>query len=233
MDTSFLPVKSGHLAQELHTIFKEDMEYSYNELKGSGVIPMLIGMPLATLLSCGKLIVHTVKYTQKPSSDFDPCPLNRELVEHAHSEAIVDHYSAILTLREADDRNVDQYSPNKGGKDKKAENIIKLRDYLYKSNFKLNGTILKVINHKLTREKLEKILMGGDIGNKLTTTHITFGNELNTVIKEVLPDKVQLKRKRSTGETYLIAENDDYGFLQEHLRNMYQEPIRVTFDEPK
>ena len=51
------------------------------------------------------------------------------------------------------------------------------------------------------------------------------------MIQEALPERVKLKKKRMSEETYLVAENDDYGFLQEHLRNLYQEPIKVKFDD--
>ena len=226
---SFSPVRSGNLAKELDTIFCEDMEYAYRSLKDSGIIIMLIGLTLVAILSGLKLIVHTVNYMKKPVGKVEVLELDRRAFAHPTEEEGI---NPIITLREATDKNVDHYQPDKRIKSAKAEYINSLRIYLYQHNLQLQGYILKTINHRMSDEDLMKLVISGkDIGNSLTTTHITFGENLNKLIKEALPERVKLRKKKSSNETYLIAENDDFGFLQQHLRNLYQEPVTIKFDD--
>ena len=56
----------------------------------------------------------------------------------------------------------------------------------------------------------------------------------NNLLAQVFPNYISLKNKKFTKDTYIIAEADDYGFLQEKLKEIYQEEgIRVTFDDIK
>lgn len=229
---SFSPVRSGNLAKELDTIFTEDMEYAYRSLKDSGVVIMLIGLTLVAILSGLKLIVHSINYAKKPTSNVDVLKLDRNSIRVAENEEGEEITNPIITLREACDRNVDYYQPDKRIKSQKAESINALRMYLYKNSLELQGYILKTINHKMSDEELIKLVVSREeIGNSFTTTQITFGNELNKLVEEVMPDRVKLKKRRMSDETYLITENDDFGFLQQHLRNMFQEPITIKFDD--
>lgn len=229
---SFSPVRSGNLAKELDTIFSEDIKHTYDSLEHCGLIILTIGIVLVTILSGLKLIVHTINYLKKPKSNPNTDILNLDrnsqcVTEIDEGEII----NPILTLREATQRNKDYYQPSNKIKSHKADQINTLRKYLYQHNLTLRGYIIKVVSHKLTQEDLVKLTISKNIGHTFTTTHITFGDCLNRLIKDVLPERVKLRKKKLSGETYLIAENDDYGFLQEHLRNLYQEPIKVKFDD--
>lgn len=229
MNYSFSPVKSGNLEKELNTIFAEDMEYTYRSLKDSGIIILLIGLFIAAIISGLKLLVHSVEYAQKPTSDIDVLKLGSETFAHKDEED--EAINPVLTMREASNRNKDRYQVDSRIKCLKTEALNNLRIHLYQNNLELQGYIIKTINHKMEEDDLIKLSSGENIGHTLTTTQITFGNKINKLLEAVLPTRVKLKKKKSSGDTYLIAENDDYGFLQEHLRNLYQEPIKVRFDD--
>jgi hypothetical protein len=229
IDMSFSPVKSGNLAEELDTIFTEDMEYAYSRLKDCGLISLTVGMTAVAVLSGLKLVTHSINYMKKPTGRVDVIEINRETVAN-HKKYHGDEINPIITMRESLNRNKDYYQPDNRIKSEKAEAINDLRKYLYAHNLTLQGYVLKIINHKLSHKDLVKLSTNESIGHTFTTTHITFGNTLNKLLSLALPSRVQLKKKKLSDETYLIAENDDYGYLQEHLRNLYQEPIKVQFD---
>lgn len=232
---NFSPVKSGNLAKELDTIFSEDIKRAYNSLEHRGLVVLIIGITLVAILSGLKLIVHAINYSKKPISDKDISPI---LELRRDDQCFTDDdddddgsINPILTLREVTEKNIDFYQPDNRIKSHKASQINALRKYLYQHDLTLQGRIIKVISHKLTQEDLIKLTISKDIGHTFTTTHVTFGSYLDQLIKDVLPDRVNLRKRKLSGETYLIAENDDYGFIQEHLRNLYQEPIKVKFDD--
>ena len=231
LNMSFAPVRSGKLKEELLTILVEDMEYAYKNLKNSGFIILLIGLVLVLLLSCCKVLVHSINYMKKPVSHVDILELKKGNI-HTYEEN-GEEINPILTLREGTNRNRDYYQPNVRIKSQRAEALNYLRKYLYANDLELSGTVIKTINHKLTHDDLIKLALSTEIGHTFTTTYFTFGNDLNQMLQSVLPNDLELKNDRKNGATYLIAKNDDFGFIQEHLRNLYQEPVRVKFDDKR
>ena len=140
-------------------------------------------------------------------------------------------YSHTIEIREKHDSLDDKYCTNRIAKEQKAKALNALRLHLYMNNLKLKGTILKVIQHKLSEFDLLECARTGNITKPFSTTQITFGNEVNSLLAQIFPSYVMIKNKKFTKDTYITVEADDYGFLQEKLIRIYQEEgIRVIFD---
>lgn len=123
------------------------------------------------------------------------------------------------------------FNTDKRIKSLKTEAMNSLKNYLKSNNLTLIGTVLQVTSHNISEEILCECAERGIITTPFSTTKITFNNDLNELLYKILPDFVTLKKKKSSQDTYIIAEDDDYGFLEEKLRKIYQEPIRVIFDK--
>ena len=73
----------------------------------------------------------------------------------------------------------------------------------------------------------------GKITKPLSTTHITCGDKLNKLLKEVLGDTIDLKTNKITQETYIKVINDDFYPIQTKLEEIYMEHIKLKFDQRK
>ena len=221
--SSLSPYRSKDLGKEFVEILEEDYEWICHSLKERGFIFFVAVITLMSM-SLLKAIVHVISQMQKPIMTYNHLDLHRGMQEES-----ITH---ILTRRESIDevQNHDNLCPNSTIKNKRVENISALRNYLYQHDLTLRITVLKTIKHKLTDEELAEMYRTGEITKPLSTTKITFGEDLNKLLKEVLGNAIDLRTNKFTKETYIQVLNDDFLPIKHSLENMYNEQIKLKFD---
>lgn len=174
-----------------------------------------------------KIVVFISKQLLKPVSKRTCIPYMTSTL-NSHNEA--PEQTQIQHKQNLGIPNIDNYCEDTGIKTKRANTLNNLRKYLYTHDLKLQGKILKRIEHRVSEDDLLKSLDDLSYMPKLSTTQITFGNDLNKILNETLPSMITLRKKKMSNETYVLFKDDDYGFLEETLKRLYLEPIKVTFD---
>lgn len=215
LDSMLSPYR-GDLGEEISEIISEDHEMACRDIQTRGLV-FLIAYTMIMLISFLKVLVHTVDHYSKPER---PRPqITREMVDRARS------LNTMYTVKESGNYNNPQYKTK--NQQRKAYCIQELRKFLYNNNLTIRGTILKEINHRVDDHAFISSIISGEEMAKFTTTYITFGEHLNEILFEVLPTKP--KKRTVQGKKCLAFEND-YGFMVQELRQIYQEPIKVKFD---
>lgn len=215
LDSMLSPYR-GDLGEEIGEILSGDHEMACREIQVRGLI-FLIAYTMIMLISFLKVICHTFDHYSKPER---PRPqITREMVDRARS------LTPMYTIKEAGNYNNPQYKSK--NQQRKAYCIQELRKFLYNNNLTLRGYVLKEINHRVDDRAFINSIISGEEMAKFTTTYITFGEYLDNMLYEVLPTKP--KKKTIQGKKCLAFEND-YGFMVQELKQIYQEPIKVKFD---
>lgn len=215
--------RSENLSHEIEDIFNTYIEFLNKTFGKSRSIYYFIAFFFVILFGTTKSIVHTIEYYSKPK-------FNPKEVYKLDRQTTFTGLNYSTKQREKYNSLQDQYAKSRKEKANKAKILNALRMHLYLNDLKLEGKILKVTQHKINDLDIAEFARTGNISKRLSTTQITFGNEINELLSQALPNYVTLRKKKFSNETYVIAENDDYGFIQEKLKNLYQEDIRVTFD---
>ena len=213
---SMLSPYRENIGEEVEEILREDHEMVCREISHRGLM-FLIAYLLVMGISLIKVIFHIITQAGKPER---PLPqIRREQVDQ------VTDLTYLYQMKEARDCNIPQQRVK--NQEVKTNALVSLRNYLYQNNLTLKGYILKEVNHRVSdHDLINSILDGGEMA-KLSTTYITFGKELDDLLVEVLPSNP--KKRTIKGQSCLAFEND-YGFMIEELRRIYQEPVKVTFD---
>ena len=210
------PYRSGDLDEEIGEILLEDHEMVCKGIESRGLI-FLIAYILIMALSVVKVIFHIFDYCSKPEP---PKPqITRENVDKCRD------LSYLYEMKEARNCNEPQYKTK--NQNARVNATMKLRSYLYGHDLELQGYILKEVNHKVDDHAFISSIISGEEMAKFTTTYITFGEEIDKWLYEILPTKP--KKRTVQGKSCLAFEND-YGFMAEELRRLYQEPVKVRFD---
>ena len=223
-ESCFNPYREN-LWEESIKIIEEDIDKICSTLQSRGLLfftAFLVLMPITLL----KVITHVHAQLKKPVWNYDYLKLTRDKMD---KETI----TQLLTRRESCDKvqNIDNYNPNIKKKEERANKINTLRMYLYKHDLKLRGYILKTINHKLTEEELLQLCRTGEVVKPMTTTRVTFGYDIDYLLKEVLGDKIDLQVRKLTGETSIKIVNYDFQSIGDALSNLYNEDVQVIFDD--
>lgn len=222
--SSLSPYRDKDLSKEFFQILEEDHEWVCSSLEGRGllfVIAYIVLMSMALL----KAIVFLFEQMGKPVMTYSHLDLKRNM----HEESI----TSILTRRESIEevQNHDNFCPNDNVKTQRAEKIISLRNYLYQHNLTLHAQVLKVTQHKVSEEDLFEMYRTGEITKPLSTSKVTFGQEVNSLLSEVLgKDIIDLKIDKITKETYIKVLNEEFIPIKDALSNLYNENIRIVFD---
>ena len=221
--SSLSPYRSKDLGKEIEEIFSEDYDYVCSSFEEKGFW-FLLALVSVMFLSVLKAIVFFFEQKDKPVMTYSHLGLHRGM----QSESITD----ILTRRESTDEveNHDNLCPNTATKNKTADSFITLRNYLYQHDLTLHIETIKEINHRISEEELAEMYRLGKITKPLSTTHITCGDNLNKLLKEVLGDTIDLKTNKITQETYIKVINDDFYPIQTKLEEIYMEHIKLKFD---
>ena len=221
--SSLAPYRSKDLGKEFSDILAEDCEWICSSFEEKDLL-FLIAFIVLMSLSLLKAIIFIFEQLQKPVMTYSHLDLHRNM----QSESI----TGILTRRETIEEveNHDNFCPNTKVKTQRANTFNTLRNYLYQHDLTLHIETLKKINHKISEGELYEMYRTGEITKPLSTTHITFGEELNHLLKEVLGNKIDLRTNKLTQETYIRIFNDDFIPIKEELQKIYNEPIKLKFD---
>ena len=216
----------GNILEDVVTILEEDCDYVCRSFEDKDIFFVLcfIGVMALSVL---KVICHVFEELQKPKMTYEHLNLERGMRN--------DCITSIMTRREAipEVHNHDNLCPNDKVKTRRANEINTLRKYLYEHDLTLNVLVLKKINHRIADEDLLNMCKSGEISKPLYTTHITFGQEINNLLKEVLGASVDLRKNRFTKETYIRVENNDLFPLKDALLDYFNEEITFKFDEDR
>lgn len=214
--TSTLSPYRGDLDEEIGEILYEDHEMVCKGIQSRGFI-FIIAYLTIMFLSVVKVIFHIFNHYGKPKR---PKPrITREQVVRATD------ITPMYQIMEAGNHNEPHYKTK--NQDARVTATLKLRSYLYKNNLTLKGYILKEVNHKVDDHAFISSIISGEEMAKFTTTYITFGENVDKLLYEVLLTKPS---KRTVQGIKCLAFENDYGFMTQELRRIYQEPVKVKFD---
>ena len=224
IQAQFSPYR-GDTCRECMEILEEDLQWVEDSFEVKGLNFLLAYISVA-FLSTLKAILHYFTQMQKPKMTYDHLALTRTI----HKDSITNILSRREGLNIKETQNHDNLCPNDNVKTQQADTINKLRSYLYQHDLTLHATTLKKINHKRTEEELLEMYRTGILSKPLSTTHVTFGHDLNLMLKEVLQDTIDLRTDRFSKETYIKVLNDDFMPIKDALCKVYNEKVVIKFD---
>ena len=220
IESSLSPYRSD-IKKEVKEILSEDYEWVCSSLTDRGLI---FGMAFVSIMGISLLKAgcHVINQLGKPRMTYDHLALARSM----HADTMLSK----LSRREAIDEleNHDAYCSDET-KTQRADSINTLRTYLYSNDLTLHATTLETIDYDCTEDEIKEMYRKGKITKPLFSSHVTFGNDLDLMIKDVLKDKIDLK-KDDSGNTYFEVTNNDFSFLKSALLNLYNEEIQIQFD---
>lgn len=221
-----------NLGDRICSILKTDAEYvcsAFSEVN----LRFLIAFTGVMLISLIKVIAYTIEWLGKPSEPKPDIkrifPLSRNYVNQLNDES--DIINVNVEIQSNAGTLEDLYMSDKRIKDNYSKLLNDFRLYLYKNNLELHAEILKTINHhNVSEEDLVTYMHTGEVTRPYSTTHITFGDDINHTLKRIIGNKIKLKENRLTKETYILIYNDELHMIKEELQKIYNEPIKVKFD---
>lgn len=211
--------------ESVAALLDEDHDYVTSSLEERDGIFVLAYISVM-FLSLIKVIAFTFLWVFKKRA-LPKCalPLDRHTANN-YSEGTS---SLELMLRESEGTVTNKYSTTKSAD--KSTALMELRDYLLTHNFTLHGTILKRIERRVSEEELIRSIRTGEIETPFTRVQVTFGNDMNKVLKKVLGKKITLGTKKFTQETYITIGDSDYSVIKEPLQEMFNRQVFVLLDE--
>ena len=221
-DEMYLASYKCDFSEEATAIFKEYHEWVTNSLHSRGIM-FAICYSMMMTLALLKVMVHFAHWLPKKKPNYD----HLKLTWQNANDVVSDGYTSLaLTLSEATGtiRNKGKTNENR------PQALTQIRDYLIENNFVLHGKILKKVERRISEDELIKCIRTGEIDKPFTKVQITFGNNMNKVLKDVIGKSINLQTKKLTGETYIIA-GDDFNFIKEPLYTIFHKPVKVILDE--
>ena len=226
IQSSFSPYR-GELKKEVSEILSEDCDLVCSTMKSRG---LFFGMAFISImgLSLVKAGIHVFNQMKKPKMTYDHLALAREILNSNNS-------MDILSRREGIDESPnikDNLNPDTKIKVQKANAINELRTYLYEHDMTLHAKVLSTIDFDCTDSELNEMFRSGKFTKPLSSSYITFDNDLIILLKEVLKSTINWKTNEND-MSYTEILNDDYTFIENALQNIYNEQITIKFDETK
>jgi len=221
-DMSFSPYRDDILEGSFK-IIEEDMKWVTRSLADKGAV-ILVAYPIFFVLALLKAIVYIIEQLQKPvkKGGFDYMKIHRGMTVEDMQISVLLKSRKPLT---------DQYCQNQEKKAEKAEKINNFRKYLYSNNLCLRGKLIKNINHNVSDEVMKTYLHTGEIIKPYITSHITFGDDINREIKNLLGSRISLRTDRFSKETYLSIPNLEFSIIEKGLGEIFYETITVKLDD--
>ena len=109
--------------------------------------------------------------------------------------------------------------------------LTALRNYLIKSNFKLHGTVLRTDFPKIKGEELLYYTQSGELISKaFITMRVTFGNDINSLLKSIFKNKVKVRKMRNKEETYIVFNNSEVVELEKELKSIFLEDVTIKLN---
>ena len=221
--SNFTSYRSKNLGEEFFKIIEEDYNWVCSSLNNRGFMFFIAFISLMSL-SILKAIATIIDELKKPVMTYDHLNIRRGMRS--------DNITSILRHRElvSEVKNHDHYCPDDQLKAQRTHSITSLRTYLYKHDLTLHVNTLKKTNHKVSEKDLMEMYRTGEISKPISTTKVTFGDDLNKLLKEVLGNVIDLKINKVTKETYIQILNDDFFPLKNALKDLYNEKVTLKFD---
>lgn len=211
------------LSEKSHDIYETYHNEVCSSLNGRG---LNFGICYALLMICA-----TVRVIKFAVSRLMMTPHKKIVANHSfyYLEPTKEIHESMLMGREACDLNKDNYQLNNKIKDIKSEKLAQLRKYLYSNGLKLPVRVIKTIEHRVPEDVMIKYIRTREIIKPFTTDYVTFGDEINTLLKDVLNTKIDLKKDRNTKETYIVIPNMEIDLIISELSELFMTDIKLKY----
>jgi hypothetical protein len=210
-------------AEKSHDIYEAYSKEVCSSLQGRGV-GFCICYALLMVCATVRVIRYAISRMQKPS--FKSSVQKTPFYELKPAKEI---HESMLMARESCDINKDVYQTNNKIKDAKSEKITKLRSYLYSNKMQLPVRVIKTIEHRVPEDVMIKYLQTGEIIKPFTTDYVTFGDEINELLKETLTTNIDLKKDKKTKETYISIPNMEIDLIISELSDMFMTEVKLKY----
>lgn len=215
------------IVKDIEEILNEDSDFAIRSLKGANPLAFLVAYILIMALSLLKCVLFFFKQIRKPKYTYPYLDLSRENIREVPVQVLLEKREELKLP------NTDHYYTKPKVKAKRVQSISNLRMNLYKNDCVLYAKEIKTVNHKVTGEELLECVHKNTLIKPLTSTYITFGNQINHDLKNIFGDKITLRKKKLSNETYIVIINYDYNSITDELSLIYQEEVKIKFDETR
>ena len=97
----------------------------------------------------------------------------------------------------------------------------------FNNNLYLKGEIIRITRNRVKDKDLLESVETGKLTTAFITQRVTFGEEMNKLLKIVIPS-LKHKKLKGTDTTYIVFENDELFELEQKLRNLFMVPVTVS-----
>ena len=112
------------------------------------------------------------------------------------------------------------------------EALITVRDSLIITNAVLTGYRVKTVNHSVPEEVLLQDAKTGELSKAYWTDYIDFGENMNKCLKDILPDKIKLKKIKECTYRCLEVPNGNLMEIENDLKRIFlQDNLRILIKE--
>ena len=188
------------------------------------IFPLTV-LKVVDFLFRNKHLYHTPKIT--PIEEMSGIGLsNNKLRDYARyvyfREQIQDYNDNIAPLNSEKEEN----------KQKQKLNAVQSLQGMFRNNLKLEGTIIRTTHHRVSDESMLESAESGELRGKFITQRVTFGNEINMLLKTAFP-LLKLKNLKGSYDTYFVFENDELFEFEIKLRNTFMVPVTILLKKVK
>ena len=110
--------------------------------------------------------------------------------------------------------------------DIKEKALLELQN-IFNNNLYLKGEIIRITRNRVKDKDLLKSAETGKLTTAFITQRVTFGEEMNKLLKIVIPS-LKHRKLKGTDTTYIVFENDELFELEQKLRNLFMVPVTVS-----
>lgn len=97
----------------------------------------------------------------------------------------------------------------------------------FNNNLYLKGEIIRITRNRVKDKDLLESAETGKLTAAFITQRVTFGEEMNKLLKIVIPS-LKHRKLKGTNTTYIVFENDELFELEQKLRNLFMVPVTVS-----
>lgn len=108
----------------------------------------------------------------------------------------------------------------------KESTLLRLQD-LFNHNLYLKGDVLRITRNRVKDKDLIKSAETGELTAPFITQRVSFGDDINKMLKVAVPT-LKLRKTKGSDNTYIVFENDEIFELEQKLRSLFMLPITIT-----
>ena len=213
-------------------IFEGDKRKLDNALKGQGwryfaaglcIFPLTL-IKVAVFLFESKHLFHRHKEVNcRPFTESEGLGLSMRQLKR---EAEMVYLSKMKSYNWEVYEKMSKFDEKYTKEDIKEKALLELQS-TFNNNLYLKGEIIRITRNRVKDKDLLESAETGKLTTAFITQRVTFGEEMNKLLKIVIPS-LKHRKLKGTDTTYIVFENDELFELEQKLRNLFMVPVTVS-----